>query len=89
MKAKAGKADELMAQERSVAGRKPKGLVAVHIYRLDADSDEFIMAVLFDSKESYVANANSPEQDAEYQKMRALLDADPHWHDGEVVFSLT
>jgi len=45
----------------------------------------FILVVLFDSKENYVANANSPEQDKEYRKLRDLLAADPHWHDGEVI----
>jgi hypothetical protein len=39
----------------------------------------------FDSKESYFANAASPEQHASYRRLRELLTDDPEWHDGEVV----
>jgi hypothetical protein len=38
--------------------------------------------VHFTSKESYLANANSPEQDAFYRRLRACLEADPEWIDG-------
>jgi len=41
----------------------------------------FLVAV-FDDRASYVANADSPEQDAQYQQMRALLEDDPQWMDG-------
>ena len=34
-----------------------------------------------------VANADSPAQDARYRQFRALLEADPEWHDGEIVLS--
>jgi len=40
---------------------------------------------VFDSKESYRANAEDPEQDAFYQRWRALMDADPEWNDGEII----
>jgi len=89
MKAKPGKADELIAFNNQMATNKPKGMVAVHVYRMDSDPDEFIVAVLFQDKASYVANAQSPEQDKEFRQMRELLAADPHWHDGEVVQSIT
>ena len=35
----------------------------------------------------YVANANSPEQDARYRQLLALLEEPPEWHDGEIVAS--
>ena len=38
------------------------------------------------AQRAYQANAASPEQDARYQKLRALLARDPEWHDGEVVY---
>jgi hypothetical protein len=41
----------------------------------------FLVAV-FDDKESYVANAESAEQDARYRELRALLADDPEWMDG-------
>jgi hypothetical protein len=43
------------------------------------------MAVVFADKDAYVANAQSPEQDARYQAMRALMESDPEWNDGEVI----
>ena len=41
------------------------------------------LVVRFTSRETYMQNANSPEQDAFNQRMRACLDADPEWIDGE------
>jgi quinol monooxygenase YgiN len=61
------------------------GFIDSHVYRMDADSNEYYMAVLFRDKASYLANAQSPEQSARYQQMRALMAQDPEWHDGEVV----
>ena len=40
-------------------------------------------------KDAYFTNANNPEQDARYRSMRELLDADPEWHDGEVIYHRT
>lgn len=61
------------------------GYVVTYVYRMDADPNEYYLATVFESKEAYLANAASPEQDARYQKMRELLSADPEWHDGEIV----
>jgi heme-degrading monooxygenase HmoA len=63
------------------------GLVFDHLYRTEADPDEYYLVVGFASREDYRANAASPEQHARYERYRALLLADPEWHDGEVVVS--
>ena len=63
------------------------GVVAVHVYQMDMDSREFYMVVMFDSKESYVANANSPDQHQRFMQMMTVLDSEPEWHDGTVVFT--
>jgi heme-degrading monooxygenase HmoA len=55
------------------------------VYRTDRDSNEYYLAVLFESREAYVANAGSPAQHQRYLRLRELLTADPEWHDGEVV----
>jgi quinol monooxygenase YgiN len=52
---------------------------------MDANPNEFYMAVIFTSKEAHHANANSPEQNARFQEMMALMAAEPEWHDGEIV----
>jgi hypothetical protein len=54
---------------------------------LDADPSEFILVVAFESKDAYLANANSPEQNDRYQRIRVLLTAEPEWYDGEIVAS--
>lgn len=42
-------------------------------------------AVLWDTSERYYANANSPEQNGSYEKMRALLTEDPEWFDCDLL----
>lgn len=73
-------------------GRERKGsvdgAVGGYVYRLDAGSGAYIMAVAFRDKESYRANAQSPEQDADYRRLRALLTEDPVWEDGEIIATL-
>jgi quinol monooxygenase YgiN len=71
--------------EQEFATAKVPGYVVTYVYQMDADSGEHYMAIIFESKEAYHANASSPEQDARYRKLRALLTADPDWHDGQIV----
>ena len=65
------------------------GFVATHIYHMDDNPDEYFLTAIFRDRDSYVANASSPEQDARYRKMRECLMSDPEWHDGEIIFSQT
>lgn len=65
---------------------KIPGHLATYLYRSDSDPREFYLSVLFESREAYEANARSAEQDARYRQLRRLLEADPEWHDGEVVY---
>ncbi len=66
--------------------QKIPGHVATYVYRSDSEPNELLLSVLFESRAAYVANAESPEQDARYRELRDLLVADPEWHDGEVVY---
>jgi quinol monooxygenase YgiN len=89
LKVKPGKEDELIGLSKEFQPQlKPVGFISQTLYRLDDQPGMYIMAVVFKDKESYVANANSPEQNARYEKFRALLDADPRWADGEVIASI-
>jgi heme-degrading monooxygenase HmoA len=65
------------------------GSVANYMYRMDADSNEYYLVVIFESKEAYMANANSPDQNARYQDMLTFIEGPPEWHDGEVVHAQT
>jgi quinol monooxygenase YgiN len=84
MKVKKGALEELRKME---TGRQADGVMGSLVFQSDGEADELWMVAIFRDKESYFANADSPEQDEEYNRLRALLTADPEWHDGEIVFS--
>jgi hypothetical protein len=52
---------------------------------MDADPQEYYLAVVFENKEAYWANAQSPEQHTRFEQMMALLEGEPEWHDGEII----
>jgi quinol monooxygenase YgiN len=88
LKPKAGQEQALaQALEKWWEERQPKvkGAIATTLHRNEGNPSELIMTAVFDSKENYVANAEDPEQDKWYQEMRALLESDPRWMDGEVL----
>jgi quinol monooxygenase YgiN len=62
------------------------GAVALYAYQMDDDPSELYMVAVFESKEAYVANAESPEQDRRYRKMLEWFEGEPEWHDGEIVY---
>jgi hypothetical protein len=63
---------------------KIPGIVSADVYKLDSDPNEYFMAVAFENKDKYWANAKSPEQDARYRKISQYFARDPEWFDGEV-----
>lgn len=85
MKTKPGTEKQLLALNDS--GTSIPGMVFQHVFRLDEGENDYYLVVGFESKEAYVANANSPEMHEMYLAYMELLDAEPKWHDGEVVFS--
>jgi quinol monooxygenase YgiN len=87
MRLKAGMEQQLADQLKEFEAVRSPGFVRSTIYRLDAGDNEYVLAVVYESKDAYVANAQSPDQDARFQKMRALLESDPEWSDGEVIHS--
>jgi hypothetical protein len=46
--------------------------------------DERLLVVVFESRDTYAANANDPEQDKWYQEFRSHLAEDPEWTDVEI-----
>jgi quinol monooxygenase YgiN len=88
MRPKAGQGKALLAlmdEWRQTRKKKIKGAVASYIYRLDRDPGQLVMAVAFQDKKSYRANAEDPEQDKWYRRLREHLQADPVWEDGEII----
>jgi hypothetical protein len=88
MKALPGKVDELTAMMSSMddeSQARERGWVGDVVGRRKDDPDEIWGCVTWDTSERYYANADSPEQNAEYEKMRALLASDPEWFDCDVL----
>lgn len=84
---KPGKESELNQLLQEFDRTEIPGAISSYVYQTDDDPNEYYLAVAFADKERYMANADSPEQDARYQRMRELLEGDPEWHDGEIVYS--
>lgn len=88
LRAKPGRAGDLRALmeewDRDMKPRVP-GAERSLVYRLDADEDAFIVAAAFRDRKSYLANADNPDQDKWYRRLRECLDSDPEWMDGEIV----
>jgi heme-degrading monooxygenase HmoA len=87
IKVKPGGIEALMRLGEEQAGLNIKGYLGQYVYQMDDDPNEIFLIVLFDSKESYRANADSPEQDSRFREMVQYMAAEPEWHDGEVIFS--
>jgi quinol monooxygenase YgiN len=86
MQVKPGAEAQVAALAEEFEGLSIDGHIGTYVYRSDANPNELWMAVAFRDKAAYQANAGSTEQDARYQTIRALLTADPEWHDGEILF---
>lgn len=87
-RAKPGTQKQLMDHVREFEAAHVPGAVAMYIYRMDADANEYYLAIVFENKGAYLANAMSPEQDTRYQRLLVLLEGAPEWHDGEIVYAM-
>jgi heme-degrading monooxygenase HmoA len=81
---KEGGEEALKALMDEFEERQVPGFIGHYAYRLDADPNIYMSAVIFAGKEDYVANANSPEQQALYGRMTVVFDGEPEWFDGEI-----
>ena len=76
---------EMMALGKEWDARERKravGYINSEILWSDAGDGRFMMIVHFTTKEAYIENARSPEQDAFYRRLRACMEEDPTWFDG-------
>ena len=64
---------------------KVKGVVGGYLMKPDSNAGELIGVAVFESKDAYLSNGDDPEQGAWFRKLRALLQSDPSWEDGEYV----
>jgi antibiotic biosynthesis monooxygenase (ABM) superfamily enzyme len=85
LRVKKGMEAEWLAFGKEIETNNPPGALTDIVFRSDADPQVYYLATVFESKEAYVANANSPAQHEQYLRYRAMLEEEPEWHDGEVV----
>ena len=64
-------------------GAKPAGYIQSYVLS-ENDGDTQWLFVMFEDKASYMANADDPAQNERYMEFRALMEADPEWHDGTI-----
>jgi len=83
LSAKQGALQELSKME---TGRQRAGFIGSYVFKSDKDPNELWLVAIFENKDLYVANANSPEQDKEFRNLMDFLKTEPEWHDGEIVF---
>jgi quinol monooxygenase YgiN len=82
---KPGSFERLQEMTQRWQAELPAGHVAAYIYQMDKNPNELYMIAVFESKEQYVANANSAEQNRRFNEMMQLLEREPEWHDGDIV----
>ena len=63
--------------------KRATGYLGSELLWEEKDEGRACLIVHFTSRDSYMKNANSPEQDVFYRKMRACLEDDPEWIDGD------
>ena len=81
---KPGVRDQFVETMDSLGDAVIAGWVADYYFQMDSDPDEVYLVAIFRDKETYLANADSPEQHERYLKFRSFLVADPKWHDGPI-----
>ena len=85
--------DDTLAQAgkrwESERGHSVPGYLGQFVLTPDNQPEVSYLLVIFDSPESYRANAADPAQDAFYQEIRQLLAGDPEWIDGTITSTST
>jgi len=64
-------------------GAQPAGYIRSFVLS-ENNSDTQWLFVIFEDKASYTANADDPAQHERFMEFRALMEADPEWHDGTI-----
>ena len=79
MRVKPGMVNQFQEWMRQEDTRSVPGYKTSYTYQMDTDSTTMFVAIVFESREAYVANAQSPQMDARYHELLALLEEPPEW----------
>jgi hypothetical protein len=63
-----------------------EGWICTTYSHSDADPRDVWLSVVYESEELYREAAKSMNQHALWTRLRSILEADPDWHDGEVLY---
>lgn len=86
---KVGDIQKIMQSDDDIDRIKKSGWQMTIIGQRKDNPDEIWGMVTWDNSDNYYKNAQSPQQDADYQQMRALLATDPEWFDCDIVDQTT
>jgi quinol monooxygenase YgiN len=89
MRLKEGVTVEQLKEDMALGDDRPAGSVSLLVFQSVNDPQELWVATAFESRDAYFKNANSPEQNARFERMHALMDGQPEWHDGNVVVAVS
>jgi quinol monooxygenase YgiN len=91
VKALPGKEQDLKAlsEEWTKARGASTGQVVEYVFKMDNNPNEYMVVGIFTDREAYRKNAEDPETDRWYRRMREMLQEDPEWNDGEVISATT
>lgn len=89
LRVKTGMESRLVEHANSYKDIAVPGHVNTHVFKMDKDSNEFYLVAVFESREAYVKNAEDPAQDTRFRTLMELLESEPEWHDGEIVYSMS
>jgi hypothetical protein len=77
--------EQLKEQFGSAEDGQPTGAVALLVFQSESDPRDVWVASAFESRDVYFKNADSPEQQARFERMRSVMEGQPEWHDGNVI----
>ena len=60
-----------------------RGAIAGYVMRPDTYTGVLIAIAMFETNEAYESNGKDPAQGEWFAKLRAVLQSDPDWEDGE------
>ena len=79
---KSGHEQDLLESMRK---ETPNGIIAWLLTKPGDNDGDLIGVAIFESKEAYAVNANSPEQHETFKKKMEHLVSEPTWTDGEYI----
>ena len=82
---KPGTRDEFIKAMDSFGADIIPGWKADYYFQMNNDPDEFYLVAIFQDRDTYETNADSPDQHERYLKFRSCLMDDPQWNDGWIV----